>query len=59
MTAERPFVYPSCAHCGLPVENRGDPNPFGPWEVRWVHVPGGYSMCNPQQPGSPRAEPAA
>lgn len=53
-----PITYPSCAHCGLPVEDRGDPNPFGPWEVRWVHIDGGYSICNPQQPNSTRAEPA-
>lgn len=58
MTTAAPFTYPSCAHCGLEIEDRGDPNPFGPWEVRWVHIDGGYSICFPQQPGSPRAEPA-
>lgn len=25
--------------------------------VRWVHVPGGYATCFPQQSNSPRAEP--
>lgn len=32
--AVEPFTYPSCAHCGLEIEDRGDPNPFGPWEIR-------------------------
>jgi hypothetical protein len=54
-----PFVYPPCAHCGLLIEDRGDPNPFGPWEIRWVHVDWGGKLCHPQQGGdSPRAEPA-
>lgn len=49
---------PTCAHCGLEVEDRGDPNPGGPWEIRWVHVPGGYQTCHPQQgASSPKATP--
>jgi hypothetical protein len=47
-----------CVHCGLPIEDRGDPNPFGPWEVRWVHLDWGGQICHPQQAAdSPRAEP--
>ncbi|MCZ7413130.1 hypothetical protein [Streptomyces sp. WMMC897] len=46
-----------CAHCGLEVEDRGDPG-FGPYMPRWVHLPGGYSACDPQQGAdSPRATP--
>jgi hypothetical protein len=26
---------------------------------RWVHIPGGYEICHPQQPNSPRATPEA
>ncbi|MBT2429415.1 hypothetical protein J7F02_28315 [Streptomyces sp. ISL-112] len=46
-----------CAHCGLEIEDRGDPG-FGTYTPRWVHIPGGYQTCNPQQPNSPRATPA-
>lgn len=60
MTADRSTVE-SCAHCGLEVEDRGHPvardgEGFG-WYAKWVHVPGGYSLCHPQQAGSPRATP--
>jgi hypothetical protein len=53
---------PRCAHCGLEVEDRGHPvardGGFG-WHPKWVHVPGGYHTCWPQQgANSPRAEPA-
>jgi hypothetical protein len=48
-----------CANCGREIENRGDPDMGGNHEIRWVHVPGGYTVCNPQQPNSPRATPAA
>lgn len=48
-----------CAHCGLEVENRGEPSMDGNHHVLWVHVPGGYSVCFPQQSASsPRATPA-
>lgn len=53
---------PTCAHCGLEVEDRGHPvardgEGFG-WYSNWVHVPGGYSICHPQQAAaSPRATP--
>ncbi|MBT2379010.1 hypothetical protein J7E90_17050 [Streptomyces sp. ISL-111] len=47
-----------CAHCGLEVEDRGDPG-FGTYTPRWVHIPGGYQTCNPQQPNSPLAAPPA
>lgn len=31
----------------------------GNHHVHWVHIPGGYSICYPQEPGSPfRATPA-
>jgi hypothetical protein len=46
-----------CANCGLEIENRGDPDMGGNHEIRWVHVPGGYTVCNPQQPNSPGATP--
>ena len=49
----------TCAHCGREIENRGDPSMDGNHEVRWVHVPGGYTVCFPQQAAtSPRATPA-
>jgi hypothetical protein len=47
-----------CANCGLEIENRGDPDMGGNHEIRWVHIPGGYTICHPQQPNSPRATPA-
>lgn len=48
-----------CQHCGLEVEDRGDPSMDGNHHVHWVHIPGGYSICYPQEPGSPfRATPA-
>jgi hypothetical protein len=46
-----------CANCGREIENRGDPDMGGNHEIRWVHVPGGYTICHPQQPNSPRATP--
>jgi hypothetical protein len=47
-----------CAHCGLEVEDRGDPNMGGPAHVKWVHTAGGYTVCFPQRGAdSPRAEP--
>ena len=50
---------PTCAHCGKDVENRGDPSMDGNHHVLWIHVPGGHSICFPQQKDSPRATPAA
>lgn len=47
-----------CVHCWLEIEDRGDPG-FGTYTPRWVHIPGGYQTCNPQQPNSPRAAPPA
>lgn len=48
-----------CTHCGLEVENKSDPCMSGRWTPRWVHYPGGYSICFPQRGAdSPRAEPA-
>ncbi|WP_331764499.1 hypothetical protein [Streptomyces anulatus] len=47
-----------CVHCWLEIEDRGDPG-FGTHTPRWVHIPGGYQTCNPQQPNSPRATPPA
>lgn len=44
--------------CGKDIEDRGTPNMGGPPHVKWVHVPGGYTLCDPQQPNSPRAKPA-
>jgi hypothetical protein len=44
--------------CGKEIEDRGTPNMGGLPHVKWVHVPGGYTVCYPQQPNSPRAEPA-
>ncbi|MFD6363794.1 hypothetical protein ACFWFX_28720 [Streptomyces roseolus] len=49
-----------CQHCGREVEDRGDPSMDGNHRVLWVHVPGGYTLCNPQQAAhSTRAHPAA
>ncbi|MFE1272095.1 hypothetical protein [Streptomyces sp. NPDC058758] len=48
-----------CQHCGREVEDRGDPSMDGNHRVLWVHVPGGYTLCNPQQAAhSTRAAPA-
>jgi hypothetical protein len=47
-----------CAHCGRDVENRADPGFGGPGPDRWVHLPGGYTICHPQQTDSPRATPS-
>lgn len=47
-----------CVTCGLEIENRGDPCITGNHRDRWVHIPGGHSICFPQQPNSPRAQPA-
>jgi hypothetical protein len=46
-----------CVHCGLEIEDRGDPG-FGTYTPRWAHIAGGYRTCFPQQADSPRAEPA-
>lgn len=46
-----------CANCGIEVENRGDLSMDGNHHVRWVHARGGYAICYPQQPDSPRAVP--
>jgi hypothetical protein len=48
-----------CAHCWREVENRSEPNMGGPAHDKWVHVPGGFTVCFPQRGAdSPRAEPA-
>ncbi|MFW3474429.1 hypothetical protein [Streptomyces microflavus] len=47
-----------CTYCWLEIEDRGDPG-FGTYTPRWVHIPGGYQTCNPQQPNSPVATPPA
>ncbi|MEU6661224.1 hypothetical protein [Streptomyces sp. NPDC046821] len=47
-----------CANCRREIENRSEPNMGGPARDNWVHLPGGYTICHPQQPNSPRAEPA-
>ncbi|MGQ4733421.1 hypothetical protein ACUN3E_37905 [Streptomyces sp. Ju416(a)] len=47
-----------CVHCWQEIEDRGDPG-FGAYTPRWVHIPGGYQTCNPQQPNSPVATPPA
>ncbi|MFC8282909.1 hypothetical protein [Streptomyces cyaneofuscatus] len=47
-----------CVHCGLEIEDRGDPG-FGTYTPRWVHIPGGYQTCNPQQASSLHATPPA
>lgn len=50
----------NCVHCGLDVENRGEPSMDGNHEIKWVHVPGGYRACYPQQGArSPLALPAS
>lgn len=53
--AERPVM---CATCGQEIEDRSDPDMAGRHTPRWVHVPGGYQVCYPQQLPSPRAAPA-
>lgn len=48
-----------CAHCGRDVEEKIDPDMGGNHHRWWVHVPGGYTPCNPQQGArSTKAEPA-
>jgi len=48
-----------CAHCGLEIEDKAAPSIDGRQKPHWAHVPGGYSICYPQQASkSPRAEPA-
>lgn len=47
-----------CAYCWSEIEDRGDLG-VGTYTPRWVHIPGGYQTCNPQQPNSPRATPPA
>jgi hypothetical protein len=49
-----------CAFCGLEVEDRGHPTAREGegfvWVPAWVHVPGGYRTCYPQQGAtSPKA----
>jgi hypothetical protein len=47
-----------CANCWREVENRSTPNMGGPSHDKWVHVPGGFTVCFPQRGAdSPRAEP--
>jgi hypothetical protein len=47
-----------CAYCGREIDDRAEPGMGGPTPPRWVHVPGGYSICFPQQAAtSPRATP--
>ncbi|WP_327376225.1 hypothetical protein OG393_21100 [Streptomyces sp. NBC_01216] len=56
-----PYKETRCAHCGLEIEDRGHPliQEHSNWYSIWVHVPGGYSVCFPQQgASSPRATPA-
>ena len=55
---EQPTL-PRCVNCGLEAENRGTPSMGSAGYDNWVHVPGGYAVCFPQQPNSPRATPAA
>lgn len=51
---------PVCRHCSEEIANKGQPSMGGNHEILWVHVPGGYTPCYPQQGAdSPRAEPAA
>lgn len=47
----------TCRHCLREIEDKADPCMSGAWPPRWVHVPGGYSICFPQERNSPRAEP--
>lgn len=45
-----------CMHCGLEIEDRGDPL----HEPRWVHIDWGGMYCYPQRAASsPQAAPAA
>jgi hypothetical protein len=46
-----------CRHCGRTVENRHEPSMGGPGYDKWVHVPGGYTICYPQTPNSTVASP--
>lgn len=46
-----------CRWCSLEVEDKAEPSMGAPRPPRWVHYPGGYSTCFPQQADSPRAEP--
>jgi hypothetical protein len=47
-----------CKYCGREIENRGRPSMDGNHEIKWVHIPGGHSVCFPQQGGrSSLAEP--
>lgn len=46
-----------CMHCRVAVENRSEPSMSGPPRPHWVHVPGGYSVCDPQNPLTTRATP--
>lgn len=52
-------VVPMCLHCHQQIDNHGDPDMGGNHHTRWVHIPGGHSICFPQQKNSPRAEPTA
>jgi hypothetical protein len=60
MATEYPAL-PRCTTCGREIEDRGHPliQRDSNWYAKWVHVPGGYMACFPQQGGnSPRAVPA-
>lgn len=49
---------PQCMYCGTEIEDRGDPDMGGNHRAKWVHVPGGYTICYPQRAvSSPRAAP--
>jgi hypothetical protein len=61
---DRPDLHrpiPTCAHCEQEIEHKMiHPNMDGNHQMQWVHVPGGYTICYPQQGStSPRATPAA
>lgn len=47
-----------CVHCGLDIEDRGRMSMDLNHQVSsWIHDPGRYEICYPQQKNSPRAEP--
>ncbi|WP_042400047.1 hypothetical protein [Streptacidiphilus carbonis] len=46
-----------CRWCDREIEDKAEPAMGGPRPPRWVHYPGGYSICFPQQPGSTWAAP--
>jgi hypothetical protein len=49
-----PTAEAGCAYCGKHVRRIS-----GTLATWWVHDPGAYASCHPQQPNSPRATPAA